>query len=64
MLNHIGFPEKGKRLELALDICGQLEKKLVITGRKTGATGREFTDYLMETLQDSDLEEKWKSHQR
>lgn len=63
MLNHIGFPEKGKRLELALDICGQYEKKLKITGRNTGATGREFTDYLMETIQSPELASKWQGYQ-
>lgn len=63
MLNHIGFPEKGKRLELALDICGQFEKKLVITGRNTGCTGKQFTEYLMETMQDPNLEAKWQSYQ-
>ena len=45
MFNHIGFPERGKNLEMALDVCGQYEKKLVITGRSTGATGAAFTDY-------------------
>ncbi len=52
LLNHIGFTERGKQLEMALDVCGQYEKKLVVTGRPTGATGMAFTDYLMETIQD------------
>ncbi|UCE18216.1 MAG: isocitrate/isopropylmalate dehydrogenase family protein [Gemmatimonadota bacterium] len=55
MLNHIGFTEKGKKLEMALDICGQYEKKLTITGRDTGCTGEEFGNYLMETMQDPNL---------
>jgi isocitrate dehydrogenase (NAD+) len=63
MLNHIGFPEKGRRLELALDICGQYERKLVITGRNTGATGKQFTEYLMQTMQDPNLESRWQSYQ-
>ncbi len=62
MLNHIGFPEKGKNLEMALDICGQYEKKLVVTGRPTGATGAAFADYVMETLQAPNLREKWESY--
>ncbi len=62
MLNHIGFPEKGKRLEMALDICGQYEKKLVVTGRSTGATGRQFASYVLETVNDPKLEEKWKRY--
>jgi len=60
LINHIGYPERGKRLEMALDICGQYEKKLVITGRPTGATGTAFTDYLMATIEDPQLEAKWK----
>ncbi|MDZ7315584.1 MAG: isocitrate/isopropylmalate family dehydrogenase [candidate division KSB1 bacterium] len=61
MLNHIGFVEKAKKLEMALEICTQFEKKLVITGRDTGATGREFCDYILETLQAKDLEEKYRA---
>jgi isocitrate dehydrogenase (NAD+) len=63
LLNHIGFQEKGKKLEMALDICGQFEKKLVITGRANGTTGKEFGNYLMETIELPNLEEKWNSYQ-
>lgn len=63
LLNHIGYEERAKKLEMALDICGQHEKKLVITGRPGGATGREFADYLVETLNSPNLEEKWQSYQ-
>ncbi len=59
MLRHIGFPEKALKLEMALEICGQYEKSLVITGRDTGATASEFGDYLMSTMNDPDLEAKW-----
>ncbi len=51
LLNHVGFAERGRKLETALDICGQSEKKLVVTGRPNGATGTAFTDYLLETIQ-------------
>ncbi len=61
LINHIGYPERAKNLEMALDICGQYEKKLVVTGRDTGATGEEFADYLMETLKDPNLKNKWES---
>ena len=50
LLSHIGYQELSDRLERALDICSFEEKKLVITGRDTGATCREFGDYVMETL--------------
>lgn len=50
LLEHIGFADKAKRLERALDICMYEEKKLVITGRDTGATSAEFADYVMSKL--------------
>lgn len=62
MLQHIGFSDQARRLEMALDLCGQYEKKVVITGRSDGATGREFCDYLMSTLQDPNLAEKLCKH--
>ncbi len=48
---------------MALDICGQYEKKLVITGREDGATGEEFAGYVMETIEDPELESKWWGYQ-
>ena len=60
MLNHIGLLELGEKLEMALDITGQYEKKIVITGRDDGATSREFCDYLLDTVKDPDLKSKWK----
>ena len=63
LVNHIGYPERAKNLEMTLDICGQYEKKLSITGRDTGATGAEFSDYLMDTIQDPNLKEKWERFQ-
>ena len=64
LINHIGYPERSKNLEMALDICGQYEKKLVITGRDTGCSGAELADYLMDTIQDPQLKEKWESYQQ
>ena len=63
MLRHIGFPDKGKLLEMALDITGQFEKKLTMTGRDNGANGREFCDYILDTVNDPELEKKWESYQ-
>jgi len=63
LLNHIGFAVEAKKFEMALDICGQYEKKLVITGRSDGVTGAEFADYVMKTIQDPKLETKWQSYQ-
>jgi len=63
LLNHIGFAAKARKFEMTLDICGQYEKKRVITGRSDGATGAEFADYVMKTIQDPQLESKWQSYQ-
>lgn len=50
LLSHIGYQDKADALEKALDTCMFTEKKLVITGRDTGATCEEFSDYVMATL--------------
>jgi isocitrate dehydrogenase (NAD+) len=50
LLEHVGEIEKAKKFEKALDICMFHEKKLVITGRNTGATTEQFTDYVLETI--------------
>lgn len=59
LLDHIGYTDKANQLQKALDICGHHEKKLVITGRDTGASNEEFSKYLIETLKDEELEAKW-----
>jgi len=50
LLSHIGYGDKAEKLEKALDICMFKERKLVVTGRDTGATGAEFADYIMDTI--------------
>jgi len=61
LLRHIGFVDQAQRFEMALDICGQFEKKVCLTGRAGGASGAEFADYVMKTLKDQNLESRWKS---
>ncbi|ROR30520.1 isocitrate dehydrogenase (NAD+) [Mobilisporobacter senegalensis] len=51
LLAHIGHNEEADKLYKALDICTITEKKLVITGRDTGATSAAFADYIMETIE-------------
>ncbi|MGQ9492450.1 MAG: isocitrate/isopropylmalate family dehydrogenase [Anaerolineae bacterium] len=63
LLNHIGFVEKARQLDMALDICSQFERKIQVTGRPGGATGAEFAEYIVETLQSPGLESKWQSYQ-
>ena len=62
LLDHIGYPEKAKQLQMALDVCGDYEKKLVLTGRDTGATGAEYAQYVMDTLSDPKLQEKYEGY--
>lgn len=51
LLSHIGYQEESDKLSRALDICMFEEKKLVITGRDTGATCEQFGEYVMQTMQ-------------
>ncbi|WZL80252.1 isocitrate/isopropylmalate family dehydrogenase [Vallitaleaceae bacterium 9-2] len=51
LLNHIGYTQEADKLFKALEICGQTEKKIALTGRDTGATSAEYADYLMETIE-------------
>ena len=59
LMDHIGFPDLAQKLHKALDICGQYERKVVMTGRDTGATSEEYGKYLMETVEDSSVELRW-----
>ena len=59
LMEHIGSKEVGGKLHKALDICGQYEKKVVMTGRSTGSTSAEFGEYLMSTVEDSKVESRW-----
>ncbi|MBN1494085.1 MAG: isocitrate/isopropylmalate dehydrogenase family protein [Candidatus Omnitrophica bacterium] len=61
LLRHIGYPERGEKVEMALDMCGQFEKKLIITGREKGATGEAYTEYLLKWIHDPKLKQKWGS---
>jgi cytidylate kinase len=62
LINHLGYADRHKKLEMAIDICANFEKKFVMTGRDTGATGAEYAQYLMDTMVDSRLEERWKEY--
>lgn len=61
LLRHIGFPERANSLDMALEVCGQFEKKFSITGRDTGSTGEEYTSYLLDWVDNPGLEKKWKA---
>ena len=50
MIRQLGFTKKADRLAEALYICGEKEKKIVITGTSEGAECREFADYVISKL--------------
>lgn len=50
MLSHCGLSEKAKRLAYALTVCNETEKRVVVTGDRSGATCKEFADYVIEKL--------------
>lgn len=62
LLDHMGYADRAKQLDMALDICGQYEKKLVVTGRTAGASGADYASYVLETLNDPRLEERWQQY--
>ncbi|MCH9007861.1 MAG: isocitrate/isopropylmalate family dehydrogenase [Calditrichaeota bacterium] len=64
LVRHLGYEENAAKLEMALDICGQFEKKIQVTGRDTGATGQDYADYIMATVQDPELKARWESFQQ
>ena len=62
MLEHIGYGDLGRRLNMALEVCGQYERSVVTTGRDSGATAQEYGDYIMATVEDQGLESKWQGY--
>ncbi len=62
MLEHIGFEGLGGKLHKALDICGQYERKVITTGRNTGATSQEYGQYIMSTVEDPTVEDRWQEY--
>lgn len=51
MFAHIGYGEKNELLEKALRICGETERELVVTTDTDGASAKEYTDYIIRTIQ-------------
>ncbi|MBC8584561.1 isocitrate/isopropylmalate family dehydrogenase [Youxingia wuxianensis] len=51
LLSHIGYQKQADELERALDVCMYEEKKLIVTGRDTGATCEQFGNYVMDTIE-------------
>ena len=59
LLDHIGYTEEARRLDMALEICCQFERRLKVTGRADGATGADFASYVLDTVSDPELETRW-----
>ena len=62
LLQHLGYADLGRRLDMALEVCGQYERKMVTTGRDTGVTGDEYGAYVADTVNDAGLEAKWQGY--
>ncbi len=63
LMRHIDYGDQADKLEMALDVCGNFEKKLVMTGRDSGAIGRDYCDYILENVADPELKSRWESYQ-
>ena len=50
LLRHIARADKADLLDRALTLCGETERRVVVTGDRDGATCREFAAYVLETL--------------
>ncbi|MBN1869907.1 MAG: isocitrate/isopropylmalate dehydrogenase family protein [Candidatus Omnitrophica bacterium] len=61
LLRHIGYKELAAKVEMALEVCGQFEKKMVITGRDTGVTGEEYTNYVLSWVDHPGLKSRWET---
>ncbi len=51
MLGHIGYVDRKEKLEKAMEICTVSERRVVLTTFTQDASTKEFTDYIIETIQ-------------
>lgn len=51
LLAHIGFVDKKELLEKAMNICTVTERKVVLTTFTEDASTKEFTDYVIDTIE-------------
>ncbi len=51
LLKHIGFVDEAKKLGKALDICTAPDAELKITGRRDGASCKDFGNYVMKVCE-------------
>jgi len=61
MLRHIGFVVEAEKIEQALELCTDFEKKVVVS--PDAQTGAEFTDYVLSWITRDDLTSTWSRYQ-
>jgi isocitrate dehydrogenase (NAD+) len=61
LLRHIGHARYAEKIERALEMCGQFEKKMIVTGRDTGVTGGEYTNYVLSWVDNPELKSRWEA---
>ncbi len=52
LLRHIGFSKKADILSKAMNICCDIEKKVVVTGDPSGSSCKQFSEYLISKIRD------------
>ncbi len=50
LLRHIARTDAADKLAAAMTVCTETEKRVVVTGDRSGATCRAFADYLLDTI--------------
>lgn len=51
MLSHIGYVRQSELLSRAMDICGYTERRIKVTSFAGDASTKEYTDYILETVE-------------
>ncbi|MBP9853498.1 MAG: isocitrate/isopropylmalate dehydrogenase family protein [Candidatus Omnitrophica bacterium] len=59
LLRHIGYTDKAEKIDMALEMCGQFEKKMMLTGRENGVTGEAYTNYVLSWVDNPKLKSAW-----
>lgn len=61
LLRHVGYADQAGKVDMALEVCGQFERKIVMTGHDNGATGSEYTDYILSWIDNPKLKSRWET---
>ncbi len=58
-LRHIGWTDEANRLDMALEICGQLEQTHKLTGREDGVDNKTYSTYILDWYLNPELEKRY-----